>query len=93
MPFGFLQREWTRRKLVARLHLTSCACLGPCDVPNVVCVLSTGMAAWFGKLESQNDYAALLDWAAGLADAGRPPALPECLRGKQLERFLGANDD
>lgn len=84
VPFAALLKQWQRQKLW-HLHLTPCHCLGPCDVPNVVCVLSGAETAWFGKLETEADYSALLEWASALGSGCVKP-LPAELDGKRLER-------
>ena len=37
VPAEWLKTEWRKRGLLKRVHLTISGCLGPCDVPNVVC--------------------------------------------------------
>lgn len=86
VPTAWLQQAWLERKLVKHLHLTPCYCLGPCDVPNVACVLSADRATWFAHLETQDDYETLFDWAAQHVEEGAPP-LPPLLEEKRLERF------
>lgn len=81
MPFAALQRGWLARKW--HLHLESCHCLGPC---NVAYVPDEGTATWFCNLESRKDYAAALDWAAGMDDAPSLLELPERLDAKRCKR-------
>ncbi len=85
MPFAAPQQRWLARKW--HLHLAPCHCLGLCDVTNVVYVLDKGTATWFSNLESQKDYAAVLNWAAGTNDAPSLLELPERLGAKRFKRF------
>lgn len=84
VPFAALQRQWQAQKLWY-LHLAPCRCLGPCDLPNVACVLNGHGATWFGKLETEADYRAVLEWAADLGP-NAPQQLPFSLEGKRLAR-------
>ena len=85
LPFTALQQQWQTQKFW-HLHLTPCYCLGPCDLSNVACVLGPGGATWFGNLETSEDYAAVLGWAAALG-VGAEQDPPHHLSGKRFERL------
>lgn len=86
VPLTWLQRTWVERKLVRDVHITPTSCLGPCDVPNVACLLTARSSTWFAQLEAQEDYEAVLDWAAQLVGSLETPVPPH-LQAKQLQRF------
>lgn len=75
---------WKERKLTPQVSLAVTTCLGPCDVANVACIVSSKGSAWLGRL-GDDDYDRLAEWAGlcrdGLVD------LPEHLAAKVFIRW------
>ena len=77
VPRDLYHREWERRELRNRVHLTIGGCLGPCALANVVMLLFDGRQAWFHSISSDEQVLALYDWIEVMVDAqtwSPPPA-------------------
>jgi nitrile hydratase accessory protein len=77
VPRDLYHREWERRELRNRVHLTIGGCLGPCALANVVMILFDGRQAWFHSVSADEQVLALYDWIEVMVDAqtwSPPPA-------------------
>ena len=72
-PVDWLKAEWKAARLNPYIQLTISGCLGPCDLPNVIAVLSESGQQWFGPLNQREHYEALVQWgrACGAEALGR----------------------
>ena len=86
-PRDWIKQQWKREKLNKSVQLTISGCVGPCDLANVVCVISPKGMRWFGGLQEQRQYDLLLDWARASRDAGVLLELPPELNRHRFERF------
>ena len=79
VPAETLHREWERRRLRNRVHLTMGGCLGPCALANVALLLFDGQAQWFHSVNSETLALAIYDHMERMLEAGAclppPPAL------------------
>ena len=87
LPRGWIIQQWKARKLNKSVQLTFSGCLGPCDLANVLCVISAQGMEWFGGVQEQWQYELLLDWASASRDAGVLLELPAELNRHRFERF------
>ena len=87
VPVDRLKAAWKAEKLNRGVQLTISGCLGPCDQPNVALVLTAGGAHWYGRLDGDAHYDALLDWARECAATGTACPLPRDLDALRLRRF------
>lgn len=87
IPLDWLKSEFKRRKLLHRVHLTITGCLGPCDISNVIGIVSPEGTTFLGGLDSFAHFEALLDWADASWQAGSALALPPILASARVERF------
>lgn len=87
VPVDWLKREWKGRRLLKQVHLSISGCLGPCDLPNVVCVVTPAGIAYLGGFTATAQYQLLLEWAESCSDAGQLRPLPAELAALRLERF------
>jgi predicted metal-binding protein len=80
VPLDYLKAEFKARKLIRNVQITISGCLGPCDVPNVVAILTAkeGMR-WFGNLSEQWQYESLVEWATEVKAAQAVLPLPAWL--------------
>ncbi|HZN96514.1 MAG TPA: (2Fe-2S) ferredoxin domain-containing protein [Gemmatimonadales bacterium] len=87
VPVDWLKAEWKASRLNPYIQLTISGCLGPCDLPNVVAVLTATGQQWMGQLSRREHYEALIEWgrACSAARAVEPP--PPMLRQHFFERF------
>src|SRR5437868_6655880 len=63
VPVQRLKAAWKAEKLNRTILLTVSGCLGPCDMANVVLLLLPDGLEWFGSLDEDSYYDALLGWA------------------------------
>lgn len=81
VPLALYQREWERRRLRSRVHLTESGCLGPCPLANVVLVVFDGRSAWFHSISSEKQVVAIFDYVDAMLAANAwlppPPALTD----------------
>ena len=87
VPRDWIKQQWKDEKLNKSVQLTISGCLGPCDLANVVCVVSPKGLQWLGGLQEQWQFDLLLDWARASRDAGVLLELPAELSRHRFERF------
>lgn len=87
IPEEWLKNNWKQAGLLRTIQLTISGCLGPCDLTNVISILTPQKQIWLGGITSQNQYEALLKWALLSSDAGYLLELPEILDGRRFERY------
>jgi predicted metal-binding protein len=85
VPVEWLKQEWRERGLLKRVQLTVSGCLGPCDVPNVVAIVTRTKTVWLGNISRRDQYQALLDWASRSKSQGRAVDIPNELLVHVLE--------
>src|SRR6516225_11943529 len=87
VPLDWLKPIWKTEKLNKIVQLTVSGCLGPCDLPNVCCIVTPEEQAWYGRLSTQEDYAVLLNWARRCREQGELQPLPTELEHLRFERW------
>ncbi|HWB10701.1 MAG TPA: hypothetical protein VG826_15840 [Pirellulales bacterium] len=87
VPVDRIKAIWKGEKLNRSVQLTVSGCLGPCDVPNVVLVLTAAGPQWFANIAGDLVYEMLVDWARRCAASQSALPLPVDLDAHRLERF------
>jgi hypothetical protein len=87
VPVGRIKEIWQREKLNRSIQLTVSGCLGPCDVPNVVLLITAEGTEWLGRVAGEAAYDKLIQWARDCQAAGALLPLPESLAENRLKRF------
>jgi hypothetical protein len=87
VPVEWLKAEWKRRLLQKKIHLSISGCLGPCDLSNVVTVITPERSIWLGGIEHHHQYRELLEWASACERAGELKPLPASLKKHEFVRF------
>ena len=85
VPVERIKAVWKAEKLNRGVQLTISGCLGPCDLPNVAVVVTGAGMQWYGRLDGDAHYDALIAWARASADA--PAPLPPALDAYRFDRF------
>ncbi len=81
VPYDALKAVWQSEGLDEHVKLSLSGCLGPCSMNNVTLMTHGKERVWLGRLASEDDYFALVNWAKQIS-AGSPIAdLPEALAG------------
>jgi hypothetical protein len=63
VPVERIKAIWQKEKLNRTIQLTISDCLGPCDVPNVVLILTAERTEWLSRIEGDAAYDTLIQWA------------------------------
>jgi cobaltochelatase CobN len=87
VPVERIKAAWKAEKLNSVIQLSVSGCLGPCDIANVVAVLSPAGSEWFGLLKDETPYDCLLDWARACKAAESLLPLPASIAHFRFERF------
>jgi hypothetical protein len=87
VPVDWLKAEWKAARLNPYIQLTISGCLGPCDLPNVVAVLTETGQQWIGQLDQREHFEALVQWGRACGAARRLEPPPPGLRERFFERF------
>jgi cobaltochelatase CobN len=87
VPVDWLKAQWKAARLNPYIQLTISGCLGPCDLPNVVAVLTATGQQWIGQLDRQEHYEALVQWGRACGAAQRVEPLPPMLTARVFRRF------
>ena len=87
VPVERIKEIWRREKLNRSIQLTVSGCLGPCDVPNVVLIVTSDRPEWLGRIAGDASYDLLIQWARDCHVAGALVPMPEPLAENRLERF------
>lgn len=92
VPVDRLKAAWKSEKLNRSVQLTISGCLGPCDVPNVALIVTPEGVHWYGLMDGDADYDAVIDWARASLAGGGPMPPPPALEARRLQRFATATD-
>jgi cobaltochelatase CobN len=87
VPVERIKAVWKAEKLNRAVQLTISGCLGPCDLPNVAIVVTARETTWYGLLDGDDHYDALIAWARACVSAGSALPVPEALAAHRFERF------
>jgi predicted metal-binding protein len=87
VPVDWLKARWKEARLNPYIQLTISGCLGPCDLPNVVAILTETGQQWIGQLTQREHYEALVEWGRACGDARHVEPPPAVLRPYFFERF------
>jgi nitrile hydratase accessory protein len=79
VPVDLYHREWARRRIRHKVHLSLGGCLGPCALSNVALLLFGGHQVWFHSITGDEQVIAIYDYIGAVVRADRylppPPAL------------------
>lgn len=87
VPVDRIKAAWKSEKLNRGVQLTISGCLGPCDLPNVAVLVTPEGTEWYGRLDGDDHYDALIAWARSCLAAGATVARPEGWEGLRFDRF------
>ena len=79
VPAELYHREWARRRIRHKVHLSLGGCLGPCALSNVALLLFAGHQIWIQSIIGDEQVIAIFDYIEAMVRADRylppPPAL------------------
>ena len=80
-------REWARRRIRHRVHLSIGGCLGPCALSNVALLLFGGHQIWFHSVTGEDQVIAIYDYIEAMVRADRFLPPPACLSDQVFDVF------
>lgn len=89
VPVERIKAAWKGEKLNRAVQLTIAGCLGPCDLPNVAVIVTAAGTSWYGHLQGDADYDALVAWARDRKEGADAPDAPASWAGREFDRFAG----
>jgi len=87
VPVERLKAVWKEEKLNRTVQLTISGCLGPCDMANVILVMTAAGTEWFGGIGDEAVFGAVIEWARSCNAAGTVVPLPPSLVPHRFQRF------
>lgn len=88
LPEERLKTTWKKERLLKTIQLTISGCLGPCDVPNVVQIVTPAGIEWYGRLDEDAHYDALIEWARACHAAHSLLPRPSSFEAHQFDGFI-----
>lgn len=87
VPEELYHREWARRRIRHKVHLSLGGCLGPCALSNVALLLFAGHQIWFHSITGDEQVIAIFDYVEALVRAGRYLEPPDALKPQVFDVF------
>lgn len=87
VPVERLKAVWKQEKLNRTVQLTISGCLGPCDMANVILVMTAAGTEWFGGIAAESVFEDVIGWARGCHAAEALLPLPAALEPYRFRRF------
>jgi hypothetical protein len=88
VPEERLKSTWKKERLLKTIQLTISGCVGPCDVANVIQIITPDGVEWYGNLDRSVYYDALIDWARTCISAGKLLPRPAVLNTRRFSGYL-----
>jgi (2Fe-2S) ferredoxin len=87
VPVERLKAVWKQEKLNRTVQLTISGCLGPCDMANVILVMTAAGTEWFGGIAAESVFEDVIAWARGCHAVEALLPLPATLEPHRFRRF------
>jgi hypothetical protein len=87
-PEERLKATWKQERLLKSIQLTISGCLGPCDVANVAQIIVPEGIEWYGRLDQEGQYDALIEWARACHAAKVVLPRPVLLAPHRFEGYI-----
>jgi hypothetical protein len=88
VPDVRIKSVWKTEKLSRTIQLTISGCVGPCDVANVAQIITPNGTIWFGRLNDQAQYDALIEWALVCHEAKKLVPVPAILTSLEFNGYI-----
>lgn len=88
LPEERLKTTWKNERLLKTIQLTISGCVGPCDVPNVVQIITPAGIEWYGRLDEDAHYDVLIEWARACHAAQSLLPRPSILESHLFDGFI-----
>ena len=87
VPEEIYHREWARRRIRHKIHLSMGGCLGPCALSNVALLLFAGREVWFHSITGDEQVIAIFDYIEAMVRADRYLPPPSSLAPQVFDVF------
>ena len=87
VPAELYHREWSRRRIRHKVHLSLGGCLGPCALSNVALLLYAGHQIWFHSIATDAQIVAIFDYIEAMVRADRYLPPPSELAAQVFDVF------
>jgi nitrile hydratase accessory protein len=87
VPEDLYHREWARRRIRHKVHLSLGGCLGPCALSNVALLLFAGHQIWFHSIEGDEQVIAIFDYVEAMVRADQYLSPPPVLAPQVFDVF------
>jgi len=87
VPEELYHREWARRRIRHKVHLSLGGCLGPCALSNVALLLFGGHQIWFHSITGDDQVIAIYDYIEAMVRADHYLPAPDALVGQVFDVF------
>lgn len=87
------KRQWKKRGIRRRFHLTVSGCLGPCPLANVVLLQFHGHSMWFHSINHAEDVDLIYDYVERMLLSAAVLDPPDSLASRRFERYLAASNE
>ena len=84
VPYESLKAAWKAEGLDASVNLSLSSCLGPCSMNNVVLMMNGQERVWLGRLTTDEEYTALLEWGRSIATGSPLSEIPNLLQARRF---------
>jgi cobaltochelatase CobN len=88
VPEARIKSAWKAEKLNKTIQLTISGCVGPCDVANVAQIITPNGTIWFGRLNDDTHYDALIEWARACHTTEKLVPLPSILSSLEFNGYI-----
>jgi hypothetical protein len=88
VPEARIRAAWKSERLNKTVQLTISGCLGPCDVANVVQIITSQGTNWFGRLSDNAQYDAVVEWARACHTSKTLLPIPDSLLSLRFEGYV-----
>ncbi len=93
LPLDEFKRQWKKRGIRRRFHLTVSGCLGPCTLANVVLLQFRGRSMWFHSINQVEDVDLIYNFVEQMLQGEMELDVPAELAGRLFQRYLGDTDE
>ncbi len=88
LPLDDFKKQWKKRGIRRRFHLTISGCLGPCTLANVILLQMHGRTMWFHSINHPADVDLIYNYVERMLVDETDNELPAELAARHFQRYL-----
>jgi cobaltochelatase CobN len=90
LPLDDFKKQWKKRGIRRRFHLTISGCLGPCTLANVILLQMHGRSMWFHSINHPSDVDLIYNYVERMLVDETDNEIPAELAARHFQRYLEA---